>query len=305
MKRYVIFSCLLSVVYIISANAQQASTLLQLKDYSFEVYYSSGFGQRAKTISMRVEKAMKYNQQLLGFTPNFKLLVLATTDWEVNAAKGAVFGMPHYKDKNTLVVAAHDNAFWKSFVPAPGQLPDDISEQIKTVYKTSDTTVSMQAFFDLLAIHELGHAFHQQAGLKMQRNWMSELFVNILLHTYVAENEPESLPALTLFPRMVVAGGSTGFTYTSLEDIQEHYNEVAQKYPRNYGWYQCRWHVAAGRIYDSGGTQVSRKLWDALKMQNEILNDQELIIFLAEKADKSVASMVVDWDNNNTGSQIK
>jgi len=41
----------------------------------------------------------------------------------------------------------------------------------------------------------------------MQRLWMQELFCNIMLHTYIAENEPQNLPALELFPEMVVSGG--------------------------------------------------------------------------------------------------
>ena len=41
----------------------------------------------------------------------------------------------------------------------------------------------------------------------------------------------------------------------------------------------------------------SKKLWDALKMQNAILDEQQLIIFLSEKADKSIADMVINWDN--------
>ena len=45
-----------------------------------------------------------------------------------------------------------------------------------------------------------------------------ELFCNILLHTYIAENEPEQLSALTVFPQMVIAGGTDGFVYTSLSD---------------------------------------------------------------------------------------
>ena len=154
----------------------------------------------------------------------------------------------------------------------------------------------MQAFFDLLAIHELGHAFHMQAGLTMQRKWMGELFTNILLHTYIAEKEPQSLSALTLFPKMVIAGSTAEFKYTSLQDIHEHYNEVAQKYPKNYGWYQCRWHAASATIYDAGGKQVARKFWDALKSKKEILTDEQLIIFLETMADKSIAAMIKSWD---------
>jgi hypothetical protein len=127
----------------------------------------------------------------------------------------------------------------------------------------------MQAFFDLLAIHELGHAFHFQAKLNMQRKWLAELFVNSLLHAYVAEVEPESLPALTLIAKMVLGAGTDGLTYTSLEDIENLYYEIGQKYPNNYGWYQFRWHNAAEKIYDSNGAQINRKWWDALKSKKK------------------------------------
>jgi hypothetical protein len=75
-------------------------------------------------------------------------------------------------------VAAEDNALWKSFIPPSEQLPPSLAAQIKEVY-SKDDALTMQPFFDLLALHELGHAFHQQAGLTMQRKWMGELFCNI------------------------------------------------------------------------------------------------------------------------------
>ena len=250
MKHYIFLSFLLFILCFKPVKAQQFSNLVALKGRSIEVYFSSDYKERAAAIALRVEKALTYDQQLLGFKPTVTLLVLSDADWNRYAAKGAVFGMPHYTDTKTLIVAAHDNAFWKSFVPPLDQLPINLREQITTVYKTADGSLSMQAFFDLLAIHELGHAFHMQAGLIMQRKWMGELFVNILLHTYVAENEPQSLPPLTLFPKMVVATGSSEFKYTSLNDIQERYNEIARNSPKNYGWFQCRWHAAAAEIYN-------------------------------------------------------
>jgi len=247
MKHIIFLSILLSSLCVKPVRAQQFADLIVLKGRSIEVYFSPGYEVRAAAIALRVEKALTYDQQLLGFKPTVTLLVLSDADWNRYAAKGAVFGMPHYTDMKTLIVAAHDNAFWKSFVPPLDQLPDNLRAQVTTVYKTGDSSLSMQAFFDLLAIHELGHAFHQQAGLTMQRKWMGELFVNILLHTYVAENEPQSLQALTLFPKMVIADGSNEFKYTSLNDIQERYDEIGQHYPKNYGWYQCGWHVASAR----------------------------------------------------------
>ena len=276
-------------------KAQRFDKLVELKDQQAKVYYSKGHEQRALSIAARLDKAMAYNQGLTGFKPAVTMLILSAADWG-SYTKFPVYGMPHYNDDKTLIVAVEDNAFWKSFVPPLDQLPEELREPIKKNYSLPDGSLSMQAFFDLLAIHELGHAFHIQAGLTMQRKWMGELFVNILLHTYIAENEPEQLPALTLFPKMVVARGTKGFQYTSLKDIEERYDEIGQQHPQNYGWYQCRWHAAAATIYNAGGKQLLIKLWDALKEQKEILNETTLASFLETRVDKTVAGVMRDWE---------
>ena len=148
----------------------------------------------------------------------------------------------------------------------------------------------------MLAIHELGHAYHYQAGLNVQRVWMGELFCNILLHTYIAENEPDQLSALTVFPQMVISGGKEEYKYTSLTDIEQRYEEIGQNFPKNYGWYQCRWHSAAGNIYDSGGVETFAKLWDVFSKQKEKLNDAELAKLLSEKVSQSIADVMLKWD---------
>lgn len=297
MQQAIILHLVFTLVLALPVQAQQYDRLTELKDHSVQIYHSPGHEKRAAAIALRIDRAMAYYQQMLDFKPGVTLLVLDMDDWSQYSAPGAVYGMPHYTDDKKLIVAAEDNAFWKGFLPPLEQLPVDLREQIATVYRGADSSsLSMQAFFDLLAIHELGHAFQFQGGLTLQRKWMGELFANILLHTYIAGNEPGQLPALTLFPRMGVAGGAKEFTFTHLTDIEERYNEIGRKYPKNYGWYQCRWHVAAARIYDAGGKAVCRKLWDALKEQKEILTDEELVTFLAVSADKSVADVMRNWD---------
>ncbi|MER2997591.1 hypothetical protein [Pontibacter populi] len=298
MKPYILLYMVAALLLAKPIKAQQYSQLHALDNHKAQVYYSTGHADRAKTIANRVDKAMTYYQQLLGFKPAVTLLILSPDDWTKYTSVPVVYGMPHYANTNTLVMAAEDNAFWKSFTPPLDQLPQQLSQQIKEVYKDENGNLSMQPFFDLLALHELGHAFHFQAGLNMQRKWMGELFVNTLLHTYVAENEPESLPALTLFPEMVVGSGAKAYTYTSLQDIDQLYDEIGQEHPKNYGWYQCRWHMAARQIYDTGGRLVSRKLWNALKSEKQKLSDQQLVSVLEKKAHKSYADMVRNWDRD-------
>lgn len=278
-----------------SVSAQNYEILTELKNHKTKVYFSKGNDERAKIIAERCDKAINYFNGIINFTPDVTLLILNQEDWW-KFTNFPVYGMPHYNDNKTLIIATEDNEFWKSFIPPLDKLPEELANKIRNAYTNENGNVSMMAFFDLLALHELGHGFHFQADLKMQRLWMGELFANIFLHTYIAENEPENLPALTVFPEMVVAGGTEGYKYTTLKDIEERYEEIGQRYPKNYGWYQSRWHSAAKDIYSAGGADVFIKLWSSLKTQRERLTDEEFADFLISNVHQSVADVMLNWD---------
>lgn len=274
------------------ASQAQFNKLDSLNNYLLKVYYSKGHDDRAKQVALLSQNALVYLDKLLSFTPNVTLLILSPADWS-DYTKFPVYGMPHYSNSKTLVVAAEDNAFWKGFIPPMEQLPPSLADQIKKVYSINGS-LSMQPFFDLLALHELGHAYHQQASLNVQRKWMGELFCNILLHTYIAENEPERLPALSVFPNMVVAAGTTGYSFTTLEQFETNYNEIGSKHPKNYGWYQCRLHVAAREIYDEGGKAILAKLWLALQSPKN-KDDKVLAEQLSTKVHDAVGNVMRKW----------
>jgi hypothetical protein len=205
--------------------------------------------------------------------------------------------MPHYDDAQTLIVASDDNDFWKSFIPSLDQLQSELAQQISDTYNDKNNSLTMRAFFDLLVIHELGHAFHIQGGLTMQRQWMGELFSNILLHTYIAEKEPKLLPALTVFPKMVVFSiNKEELKYTTLNELETNYDLIGQQYPKNYGWYQCRWQMAAATIYEAGGIKAIQSLWQTLKTQKEPLDDTTFAKLLSEKAHQSIADVQLKWN---------
>ena len=276
--------------------AQNYQDLDALDGYKTKVIFSSGNDDRAKTVAERMDKVIEFYNKTIAFEPDVTLLILNPTDWPKHTTF-PVYGMPHFDEqRDLLIVASENNDFWNSFIPPIEQLPKELADKISTTYVDENSKLTMQAFFDLLAIHELGHAYQYQAGVNAQRMWMGELFCNILLHTYIAENEPEQLPALTVFPKMVIAGGKEEYKFTSLNDIEDRYEEIGQKYPKNYGWYQCRWHSAAGDIYDAGGTETFVRLWKALSNQKEKLNDEKFAAMLSEKVHPSVANVMLKWD---------
>lgn len=283
-------------IYSVTGYAQKYSDLVALNGYKTKVYFSTGNDVRAKTVAERMDRVLEYYNTLIAYEPEVTLLILNPVDWPKHTTF-PVYGMPHYDDKrNLLIIASQNNDFWNRFIPPIEQLPKELADKISSTYVDETGNLTMQAFFDLLAIHEIGHAYHFQAGINVQRMWMGELFCNILLHTYIAENEPEQLPALTVFPQMVIAGGKEEYKFTSLTDVEERYEEIGQKFPKNYGWYQCRWHSAAGNIYDAGGADTFVKLWNAFSSQKEKLDDDAFAELLSSKVHQSVADVMLKWD---------
>jgi len=270
----------------------------ELNGFTQKIYYSTGYNERARDIAVFMEQAGKYFQQEIGFTPKTSMYILGPKNWKDFAAKPLldVYGFPHNLDQVRLVIGAEDNDFWRSFLPPVDQLPPPIAAQIKKAYGKPDGSYSMMPFFDLLALHEMGHSYTAQAGLKMHRSWMSELFVNIMLHTYVAEKQPELLPALEAFPNMVVGGGVTEYKFTSLEDFERLYATLGMG-PKNYGWYQSKLHSAAKDIYNAGGKKVLKKLWKALKKHQGKMTDEEFVSML-KKVHPAVADVYLKWDIN-------
>jgi hypothetical protein len=277
--------------------ASQTVPLEELKGFTQTYYYSHGHEARAKSIAVFMENAANYFQQELKFTPKTKLYILAPQDWKEVAAKPLldVYGFPHNVDQGRLVVAAEDNDFWRSFLPPVDKLPPPIAAQVARAYGKPDGSYSMMPFFDLLALHEMGHSYTAQAGLKMQRNWMSELFVNIMLHTYVAEKQRELLPALETFPNMVVGAGPAEYQFTSLEDFEKLYATLGMG-PKNYGWYQCKFHSAAKDIYNAGGKDVMTQLWKALKKHQEKMTDEQFAVMLENEVHPAVANVYLKWN---------
>ncbi len=286
--------CLLTAM----VHAQEPSTdttdLDELEGYSFAVLYSDGQADRARHMAELCERAMAYMDTVLGFRPAMELKVLSAGDWSAHT-DFPVYGMPHPLRDTTLILAAEDNAMWRSFLPDPTQLPPDLAAEMRNAYGMPDGSTSAQRFFDLLCLHELAHLYHLQRPVRFPRSWSSELFANMFLHSFIAEREPELLPALTVFPAMVVAAGKDGYAFTTLEQLQANYELIAKEHSKNYGWYQCKWHRAAADIYEEGGVAALRDFWDLFSIPHGPMEDAALAELLHDKVHPAVARMITTW----------
>lgn len=293
---------LMTIIFIavgFSLPAQTYQGLHELKNVGTKTYYSTGFEQQARQMADRCDRVLAFYNNLIEFKPAVTLLVLSKKDWSTYTGF-PVYGMPHYNHENQrLIVASEDNDFWQSFNPSLDKLSGESIRQLTQTYSDANGKSALRSFFDLLAIHELGHAFHIQGGLNIQRIWMGELFANIFLHTYIAEKEPELLPTLTVLPKTTLASIDVNtLQYTTLSELETNYETITQRFPNNYVWYQFRLHRAAEKIYDEGKTTAFKKLWGTLKNEKEVINDSALATLLAEKAHPAIANVLLNWNHD-------
>lgn len=269
----------------------QYPDLTELEGYPFPVFISPGTEDRGRVIADRSQRAYEFLGSTLEFEPDLRVLVLAPEHWQAYATY-PLYGMPHYTEARTIAMAGLDTGFWQSLLPRPGTLPRNEEQAMRAVYGRPDGSLNLATFFDLLSVHEMGHVFHLQASCHFPRLWLMELFCNICLHAYVAETEPDQLKALETFPRIVAGAGAGTLQYRSLREFEQMYTDVGS---RNYGWYQCRLHVAAKTIVDAGGIDALRRLWKTFLRLHDSVTDDDLAAVLEGEVHPAVEHVLSSW----------
>lgn len=128
--------------------------------------------------------------------------------------------------------------------------------------------VDLQPFFDLITIHELGHAFETLGDLRLPTFWLSEIFVNLALHAFVATRRPESLTTLEVLPAVGAASRRLAprmraEAYSTLDELEAHYTGGEDPMsPLNYVWFQYRWMRLAARMFDADGEDGLVRFWE-------------------------------------------
>src|SRR5688572_16227965 len=115
MYRLTTLGLCISLLLVNPALAQDYKNLKPLNLSTLQTFYSHGQGSRVTAIANQANNANPYYQALLQFNPAVTLLVLAPADWQQYAVI-PVYGMPHFSNDKTLIVASTNNTFWNSFL---------------------------------------------------------------------------------------------------------------------------------------------------------------------------------------------
>jgi hypothetical protein len=284
------------------------SGLAHLDDYPFEVRYSEGSQERARASAEIAAEAYAYLSHLFsGFKPEIALIVADESDWESRQP----YGLPFFDDGDgqirpgIVVMPAGSGDFWIAMGEDLRESSPSGYTKLLTTYPDGAGGLDLQPFFDLITIHELGHAFETLGGLRLPTFWLGEIFANLTLHAFVATRQPKSLNTLELLP--IVGAESPSLDariraegYSTLEELETHYTGGDDSMSAlNYVWYQYRWQRLAARMFDTEGEDGLVRFWNCFHETEHLyageVTAESLIPLLRDEVSEVLARAVQGW----------
>lgn len=284
------------------------SGLPHLGGYPFEVRYSDGALMRARAAADIAADAYVYFSRLFsGVEPDIALIVADETDWSSRQPYGLAF----FNDDDgeirpgVVVMPAAGGDFWIAIAEDLRDASPRGYAKLLATYPDGAGGLDLQPFFDLITIHELGHAFEVLGDLRLPTFWLSEIFVNMAVHAFVATQLPASLPTLETLP--TVGAGSRKLSarmraegYSALEELQAHYTGGDDPMsPLNYVWFQYRWQRLAAKMFDADGEDGLVRFWDCFHETDRINSGEataaSLAPLLRAEVSQTLGRAVRDW----------
>jgi hypothetical protein len=284
------------------------SGLRRLEGYSFEVRYSDGARPRALAAAGLAAHAYDYFRSLFSLVePDIALLVLDRTNWSSRQP----YGLPYFSDDQgkirpgVVVMSAERGDFWSAMVDDLGDTSPDQLPTLRAAYPDGADGVDLQPFFDLVTVHELAHAFEVLGDLRLPTSWLSEMFVNLAMHTFVATRLPARLPTLEVLP--TVGAGSAPLAarmraegFSTLDESEAHYPGGDDPMGTlNYVWFQYRWHRLAAEVFRAEGEAGLLRLWDCFhgRDRDELhqATTESVAALLSAEVSQTLGRAIRDW----------
>jgi hypothetical protein len=241
-----------------------------------------------------------------GVKPDIAVIVADKADWESRQP----YGLPFFNDDDgqirpgILVMPAGSGDFWIAMGHDLREASPRGYSRLLATYPDGAGGLDLQPFFDLVTIHELGHAFQVLGGLKLPTFWLGEIFANLALHAFVAARQPESLDTLEVLsivgaqsPLLDARMRTNG--YSTLEDLETHYTGGDDPMsPLNYVWYQYRWQRIAAEMFNADGVDGLVRFWDCFHANYQLpeeVTSASLVPLLTTEVSATLGRAIQDW----------
>lgn len=156
-------------------NLVAGSGLARLEGYPFEVRHSAGATVRATAAAQLAAAAYMYFSRLFSAVePDLALIVADEPDWP---SRKQPYGLAYFNDDpgqirpGIVVMPAGRGDFWSGMAQDLHNATPWGYRKLLAAYPDGAGGVDLQPFFDLITVHEVGHAFETLGDPRLPTSW--------------------------------------------------------------------------------------------------------------------------------------
>jgi hypothetical protein len=179
--------------------AQDSKTLERVRDLKnpsaknkVTFYYSPGYERRVKEIRPLVQDAMRFYERRLNLKVDLSVAVLTKSQWE--QITPIPYGLPWVSPAPhvAFLPATGDGVVASGLLKSKEFATPGILRKLKSSGHTFEQAAAKTV--DLIALHELGHVYAIQIGIRPPRpsKWFSEFLASYFAYAYLRESARNS-----------------------------------------------------------------------------------------------------------------
>jgi hypothetical protein len=242
---------------------------------TMQTFYSPHADARARDLQGLLGGEIVYyaHQFRVGFGP-VTLAVLNAEQWP-KVAGAEPFGMPSVDGTMPAVVvmpASWNDVTWM-VVPKREEAPPALLRKALAHGRTWDQ-VKFEGC-DGIGTHEIGHFIVRQLAIDPQTHWFNEFLASYVGYAYLKAKKPGQALSNEIF--WTVGLKNTPHQFTKLDDFESKYDELQEKYPGNYGWYQLALDQRVIEVFKESGLAYLRRVRRELPKGAPALDSSQLL----------------------------
>ncbi|WP_436776312.1 hypothetical protein [Yinghuangia sp. YIM S09857] len=231
--------------------------LTPVAGFPFPVFASAGCEIRAEELAARTERVIAWMTDALHIAPELRLNVADAEDWS-GVTDMPLYGMPRTIAGATTVGPGEAPFYAEQLASYEPHISAATRANLREEY---GEPASLVPYYEAIHVHELTHLYHQQDWASYPDLWLVELHANMGMVGYLAEMEPDMLPAMHALTTVVYDLPADSMRFRTLPDMEH----ALENGLFNYSWYFFHLTLAAEDLWETGGTRLFRRLHEYVR----------------------------------------
>jgi hypothetical protein len=210
---------------------------------------------RAAEAQALLRQAAQFFADSLGLETRVHVVVLPKADWE--RVSRVPYGVPYISGGVVFLPATFEGAISEDF----RKLEPGASEAVRA--RVAGTGVSFDEnaarMTDLIGLHELGHSYAGQMGIRPHARWFSEFLASYFAYAFLERTSPRLAASWNAMLQAKLESPTPA--HTTLDDFERLYTRVG---PENYNWYQAVFSRQVAQVFRARGLGFIRAVQEQL-----------------------------------------